>query len=213
MRGNMFFELSNHLGNVLVRVSDKKVGVDDGTYKLVTGVKTNSTPDGIVDYYNADVITANDYYPFGMQMPGRKYNGDKSVYGFNGKRKDYEMYGEANAYDFGDRIYNPRLVVWLSIDKLQAKYPGESPYLFVGGSPIVFIDPDGRDRIVTHIYKDKSGNIIDKAVVTVKDKNEIMSVRKESSSSIMGGGGSLVYTYHWHNIGQDVTHIIGDDGD
>jgi hypothetical protein len=25
-------------------------------------------------YYKADVLTANDYYPFGMQMPGRKFS-------------------------------------------------------------------------------------------------------------------------------------------
>jgi len=59
VRGNKFFELSNHLGNVLVTVSDKKIGhTSDGT---------------TIDYYNADVITANDYYPFGQQMPSRKY--------------------------------------------------------------------------------------------------------------------------------------------
>ena len=34
-RGNKFFELSNHLGNVLATVSDKKIGVDDGEYELV----------------------------------------------------------------------------------------------------------------------------------------------------------------------------------
>ncbi|HQD10741.1 MAG TPA: hypothetical protein PLQ65_13810, partial [Flavihumibacter sp.] len=57
-RGWKFFELSNHLGNVLATVTDKKLG---------------HTPDGInVDYYNADVVTVSDYYPFGMLMPGRQ---------------------------------------------------------------------------------------------------------------------------------------------
>ncbi len=27
------------------------------------------------NYYKADVITAGDYYPFGMKMPGREYDG------------------------------------------------------------------------------------------------------------------------------------------
>jgi len=73
-RGNKFFELSNHLGNVLVTVSDKKIGVDV------------APADGIIDYYTADVVTANDYYPFGMQMPGRKFTQANSSYryGFNG---------------------------------------------------------------------------------------------------------------------------------
>ena len=65
-RGEKIFELSNHLGNVLVTVSDKKIGVDV------------APADGIIDYYNADVVTANDYAPFASLLPGRKYsNGSK----------------------------------------------------------------------------------------------------------------------------------------
>lgn len=37
---------------------------------------------------------------------------------------------------------------WLSTDPLASKYPNESPYLFCGGSPIMYIDPDGREKIV-----------------------------------------------------------------
>ena len=32
-----------------------------------------NTGNASIYYYTAEVITANDYYPFGMQMPGRKY--------------------------------------------------------------------------------------------------------------------------------------------
>ena len=38
----------------------------------VTDKKIQHTTDGtMVDYYTADVTNATDYYPFGMQMPGR----------------------------------------------------------------------------------------------------------------------------------------------
>ena len=57
MVGSVNYELSNHLGNVLSTISDKKIGISAG--------KT------VVDYYSAVVTTQNDYYPFGMQMPGR----------------------------------------------------------------------------------------------------------------------------------------------
>lgn len=85
-----------------------------------------------------------------MIMPGRQYSNSSSSYryGFNGKEKSNEIYGEGNAYDFGARIQDPRLVRWLSTDPLQAKYPNESPYNFCLNSPIAFNDGDGRDAIL-----------------------------------------------------------------
>ncbi|MGV8878078.1 MAG: RHS repeat domain-containing protein [Sphingobacteriaceae bacterium] len=53
--GRKFFELSNHLGNVLSVITDKRI---------------QHSTDGItVDYYEPDVVSAQDYYPFGMPMP------------------------------------------------------------------------------------------------------------------------------------------------
>jgi RHS repeat-associated protein len=138
--GSRTYELSNHLGNVLVTVSDKKIGVDNNS-------------DGVIDYYTADVVTANDFYPGGMTMPGRKYeNGTSYRYGFNGKEEDNEISGDGNKLDFGSRIFDSRLVRWLSTDPLQAKYPFASPYNFVLNNPISFIDPDGKDIIIGENY-------------------------------------------------------------
>ncbi len=72
--GDRRYELSNHLGNVLEVITDKKLQASD---------------DGIaVDYYTADVVAQNDYYPFGMLMPNRNESGDEYRYGFNGMEKD-----------------------------------------------------------------------------------------------------------------------------
>lgn len=57
VRGNKRYELSNHLGNVLATISDKKLGESRGSDTVL--------------YYRAEVINAQDYYPFGMIMPGR----------------------------------------------------------------------------------------------------------------------------------------------
>jgi len=79
-----------------------------------------------------------------MQMPGRTYSsGTQYAYGFGGKRKDNEMYGEGNAYDFGARIYDPRLSRWLSSDPLTAKEPGWTPYRAFYCNPIFWTDPTG----------------------------------------------------------------------
>jgi RHS repeat-associated protein len=131
-RGKKFFELSNHLGNVLVSITDRKNGV------------AQSVDTTLVDYYLPDVASANDYYPFGMTMPGRSAHSDKYRYGFNGKEKDNAINEEGNAYDFGARIYNPGLGKWLSADPLESKYPSLSPYNFVSNSPLNAIDPDGK---------------------------------------------------------------------
>jgi RHS repeat-associated protein len=139
-RGNKFFELSNHLQNVLVTVSDKKIPVS-----------TNGTT---VVYYKADIITVNDYYPFGSLQPGRNYNapGKKDYkYGFNGKENDNDVKGiEGGQQDYGMRIYDPRLGRFLSVDPLTRQYPMLTPYQFASNDPIESIDLDGLER---HDYR------------------------------------------------------------
>jgi RHS repeat-associated protein len=140
-----FFEWSNHLGNVLATVSDRKIA--------------HSSNSSMIDYYTADVISAQDYYPFGMIMPGRttiKESGYR--YGFNGMENDDDINGNINTYEFGARIYDARTVSWYSTDPLQKKYPNESPYVFVSRSPILYADKDGRDKIVTITIIGKNGS-------------------------------------------------------
>jgi RHS repeat-associated protein len=134
IKGDRFFELTNHLGNVLVTISDKKIGVS-----------SNGTT---IDYYTADVITANDYAPFGMGLSGRNYNAPNAknhTYGFNGKMNDNEVKGEGNQIDYGARIYDPRLGRFLSVDPLQKKFPELTPYQFASNSPIANVDLDGKE--------------------------------------------------------------------
>jgi RHS repeat-associated protein len=133
--GSKFFELSNHLGNVLVTVSDMKIGIDDGG-------------NGTIDYFQPEVLTAQDYYSFGMAMPGRKYTKPNSGYryGFNGKENDNDVKGEGNQQDYGMRIYDPRLSKFLSVDPLTSAFPWYTPYQFAGNKPIKNIDLDGAEE-------------------------------------------------------------------
>ena len=119
----------------MVTISDAKKGV-----KSITDITQ-------LAYYEPQVLTANDYYPFGMQMPGRNFTSSSSSYryGFNGKENDNEVNGDGNIYDYGFRIYNPRIGKFLSVDPLASKYPWYSPYHFAGNNPIVFNDLDGQE--------------------------------------------------------------------
>ena len=73
-RGNKRYELSNHLGNVLAVVSDRKTAVGSGS---------------VVNYYKAEVVSAQDYYPFGMQQKERTYYGDTSTVLYAGDGSSY----------------------------------------------------------------------------------------------------------------------------
>jgi YD repeat-containing protein len=91
------YELNDHLGNVRAVISDYKLPVDDGTY--VNGVKQNSTPDGIRDFYVPNLVNLTDFYSFGSPLTGRNYTSTPSYrYGFNsGSEKDDEIYGIAGS--------------------------------------------------------------------------------------------------------------------
>lgn len=85
--------------------------------------------------------------PSGMLQPGRQYSATSSYrYGFNGKEMDNEVSGQGNQYDYGFRIYNPRIGRFLSVDPLTQSYPWYTPYQFAGNKPIWCIDLDGLEE-------------------------------------------------------------------
>lgn len=141
--------LSAGLGNVLTTISDRK--------KRLAG----ATP-----AFEAVIETAQDYYPFGSLMPGRKYNAGEYRFGFNGQEKDDEIAGVTGSHlDFGARIYDSRLGRWLSIDPFFKLYSPISPYVFSLNNPIIFTDEQGNyvigsdGKAVTYT-KGKEGQII-----------------------------------------------------
>ncbi|PKP12727.1 MAG: hypothetical protein CVU08_08970 [Bacteroidetes bacterium HGW-Bacteroidetes-3] len=86
-----------------------------------------------------------------MLLPNRHGNTSDYRYGFNGKEKDDEIKGEGVQYDYGFRIYDPRVSRFLSQDPLFRTYPWFTPYQFAGNSPIWAIDLDGLEsKIVIH---------------------------------------------------------------
>jgi RHS repeat-associated protein len=128
-RGQKQYELSNHLGNVLSVVSDMKHKESD--------------------VWKTELVSTNDYYAFGMLMPGRS-GGSEYAFRFNGKENNNEVKGKGNNYDFGDRSLDPRIGRWLSADALACNHPSSNPYNTFGNNPILNIDPDGNEDAPTH---------------------------------------------------------------
>jgi len=118
------FELSNHLGNVLVTVSDKPI------------YKVSST----TIFFQPEVTSISDYYPFGAPIHGRGYASEGYRFGFNGKEID----DETQTQDYGMRIYDWGLGRFLSVDPLAAKYPWQSPYVSMDNNPILKNDLTGQ---------------------------------------------------------------------
>ncbi len=124
-----------------------------------TIVSTNFVP---------DVLSYNDYYPFGMLMPNRHGSTDSYRYGFNGKEKDDEVKGEGNSYNFGARFYDNRIGRFLSNDPKERMYPQQSTYVYGANSVIALIDENGEGPVfpsengakaiakdLNNIFKDK----------------------------------------------------------
>ena len=83
-----------------------------------------------------------------MLVPNRHGSSDSYRYGFNGMEMDDEFKGEGNSYDFGAKMYDPRVGRWFTPDPLEKKYPSFSTYNFSLNNPIQFKDPDGKDPII-----------------------------------------------------------------
>lgn len=103
-----------------------------------------------MDHYVADVQSAQDYYPFGMIMPGRQYSTGSYKYGFQGQEKDDEVKGRGNSVNFKYRMHDPRIGRFLSIDPLAADYPHNSPYAFSENRVIDAVELEGLEMVLVH---------------------------------------------------------------
>jgi RHS repeat-associated protein len=89
---------------------------------------------------------------------GKTYNSSNTRFGYNDKLSDGEVYGEKNFYDYGKRMYDPRLARFPSADPLIVKeqeYAWLSPYQYASNTPIQAIDIEGLQDF-HFMYKQKN---------------------------------------------------------
>lgn len=112
----------------------------------------------VIDTFN-QVVSAQDYDPWGFLMENRTYETGISKYKFTGKERDRDI--ESNYDYFGARYYDSRIGNWTSIDPLFEKHFDYSPYNYVLRSPMVLIDPDGKqiDYQMSNLPTMESGGI------------------------------------------------------
>jgi RHS repeat-associated protein len=111
----------------------------------------------LIDYYEPDIVTAQDYYPFGMMSRVALPNNDVPYkFGFNGKWNDNEVKGLGNQQDYGMRVYDPRIGRFLSVDPITEGYPELTPYQFGSNRPIDGVDLDGLEWAPLLLMTEKS---------------------------------------------------------
>jgi hypothetical protein len=168
--GSKNYEYRDHLGNVRVVISDAKQIIDADADNTVSSA----------DSFEPEVLSYNDYYAGGMQMPGRIFNAGNYRYGYQGAEKTDEISGNGNHYDYPERGYDPRLVRWWSVDKYSAKYPFQSPYAYVGNSLLINKEIDGNDYGVYVDHKTKT--IIVKATLNTPKGDQPSSNEAKQSA-------------------------------
>ena len=86
------------------------------------------------------------YYPFGLAHGHENLNLNR--YLFSGKElQDQSLGGKLlGLYDFGSRFYDPTLGRWFNVDP---KLEFVSPYGYCANNPVLYIDPNGEDIVLT----------------------------------------------------------------
>ena len=100
-----------------------------------------------------------EYVPFGEVFIEERNNTWNTPYLFNAKELDEET----GLYYYGARYMDPKISMWLGVDPLMEKYPSVTGYCYTMDNPIRFIDPDGRDGMVTG-----NGTETDPYIITAK---------------------------------------------
>lgn len=95
----------------------------------------------------------DDYYPFDLtygsyQKTGKQGNSFK----YNGKEEINDLL--LNMLDYGARFYQPDLGGFAQIDPHADSYNSWTPYNYVANNPILLIDPDGRDWVISRSETD-----------------------------------------------------------
>jgi RHS repeat-associated protein len=153
------------------------------------------------------VSSCRDYYPFGMEMPGRSYEAGDYRFGFQAQEGDPEWFEGALSFKY--RIHDPRIGRFLSVDPLFREYPWNSTYAFSENRLIDGVDLEGGEYVHYFVFQKltKEGKSLVKKVVVQDFRNlngrQIFEIHGMSSSQFYGKysqsygplGRGIEYTY------------------
>ena len=149
--GNKTFDLTNHRGDVITSVSDRKIGIED-----------TQNP-GTVAYYKSDIITTSETYLFGQPMPGRNIGLSNERHGYQGQEKVDEINGKPGTH-YTAEYWEYNALTGRRENNDPVVKPWRSPYDAFSNNPITHMDPLGDDdyfnKYGTFLGSDGGGNKI-----------------------------------------------------
>ncbi|MDN5217517.1 fibronectin type III domain-containing protein [Fulvivirgaceae bacterium BMA12] len=103
-----------------------------------------------ITHTKSPIISADDYYPFGLAINQNSYQRESAVgqrYKYNGKELQPEL--GLNWHDYGARMYQADLGRFFNIDRFAEDYYDMTPYHYTLNNPIIFVDVNGDSTIVS----------------------------------------------------------------
>ena len=191
-QGFKYYEMTNHLGNVLTVIHDIKIPLNNGSGPAVSS-------------YRVGIRNSTDYSPFGVELDGRTVSLDGYRFGYQGSEKDNEFKGDGNSYTTEFRQLDPRLGRWLSVDPKAIEW--ESPFVSMGNIPLGFNDKLG-DSIISH-FTGKAANEV--MIALMKTRLGRKYVGNYAAKGQKVGGYTFKYDGKYHLKGVDI-HLFDQSG-
>lgn len=109
----------------------------------------------VYDMETGEVLERNDYYPFGKRMNKSLAMSPTNRYRFSGKEE--QVVADINLLDFGARMYDDEICRWTTVDPLAEKYYSMTPYNYCANNPVMFVDPEGKEKISWKFHEPTRG--------------------------------------------------------
>jgi RHS repeat-associated protein len=150
----------------------------------------NGFESGVADVLETQVLT--------LSIVNVGDDEDDYVFGFNGKEMDNETYGTGNEYDYGLRIYDPRLGRFLSVDPLTQSFPWYTPYQYAGNTPIEATDLDGGEPDHQNVVDVVNTWAHDRPIGGDPDQNGVKQAVAMLIDAVAGFWQDYVTVLNWH---------------
>jgi len=119
---------------------------------------------------------------------------------------DDELKGEGNSYDYGARMYDPRVGRWFAPDPVRAAYM--TPYVYVSNDPIRFKDPTGAWETDAHYWT----VLLVALMLDIPNAYDIAYWDEYPDTKIHGNVATERYTWAIPFVQQNTHSLTGGDG-